>query len=45
MRPDNIEYNSIIPYLVESIKELKNQNLTLLKEVSKLKKPCILNER
>ena len=33
--PDNIEYNSIIPYLIESIKELKYQNQYLMKQLNK----------
>ena len=36
--PDNIEYNSLIPYLIESIKELKHQNEYLNYQISNLKK-------
>ena len=36
-RPENIEYNSLIPYLIESIKELKKQNEFLAYEMGQMK--------
>jgi hypothetical protein len=40
-QPDNIEYTSILPYLVESIKELKKQNDYLIRELNHLNKKII----
>ena len=40
-QPDNIEYASLLPYLVESIKELKNQNDYLIREINHLNKKII----